>query len=99
MVMHRALGRCEVGVDPRCISSRTEWHHRQRRREGDHQPSNGLSVCRWCHVHIHTHPEEARMYGWIVSFAAPPEDQPAFLRLHGEGERRWVTLTPGGTYA
>lgn len=100
MTMHRALGRCEVGAVPGCITSQPEWHHRQRRGNGDHRPSNGIAACRPCHTHIHAHPEESRSCGWIVS--ATKEVDPvviaAWLRPHGNGEPRFVGLSHGGTY-
>lgn len=100
MVMHRSLGRCEVGVSPDCVTSQPEWHHRQRRGHAhDHRPSNGLAACRPCHAHIHAHPSEAVANGWIVPTTGDPEFVPAQIRRHGEAAREPVVLTSGGTYS
>lgn len=100
MVMHRALGRCEVGVDPGCVTSQPEWHHRQRRGHArDHRPCNGLAACRPCHSWIHAHPVDAMAKGWIVSTSVPtPAPVAALVRMRGESAPTWCELTPGGTY-
>lgn len=102
MVMHRSLGRCEVGVVINCDTSHVEWHHRQRRGRQDHRPSNGLAACRPCHAWIHAHPQEAVAKGWIVlavgDTGVPPQEVAAWVRARGESQPEWYTLTTGGTY-
>lgn len=99
MVMHRALGRCEVQVVPSCRPGEPEWHHRQRRGHAhDHAPSNGIAGCRPCHSYIHAHPEESRDRGWIVPTTTSPAVVPALVRRRGVDPPQLVTLTPGGTY-
>lgn len=101
MVLHRSLGRCEVQVSPVCRpDGPVDWHHRQRRGNGDHRPSNGLAACRACHAHIHLHPEEAWGYGWISTALgrADPVTVPVLLHPRGEPQATWVLLSHGGTY-
>lgn len=100
MVMHRALGMCEVQVVPGCRQGEPEWHHRQSRRADDHRPSNGLAVCRPCHNWLHAHPREAVAHGWIVLVAGnlPPAEVAVLLHPRGTGPAVWVNLSPGGTY-
>jgi hypothetical protein len=98
MVMHRSLGRCEVGVACGGLSSQPEWHHRQLRRGGNHGPENGIAACRDCHGHIHANPELAVERGWIVSQYADPAAVPAILMRLGSHPPEPVLLSAGGTY-
>lgn len=87
----RSATRCEIAAAG-CTQVATDWHHRQRRREGDDSIVNALHACRWCHRHAHNHPAQARDYGWIVSAWARPAETP--VRRRG----RWVLLTPDGRF-
>jgi hypothetical protein len=100
VVMHRALGQCEVGVAPGCIPSQPEWHHRKLRSRGvDHGPANGLAACRPCHRWIHLNVAEAAGYGWVLpSTCTKPSAVPALVRRRGVDPPAPVTLTAGGTY-
>lgn len=98
MVMHRAAGRCEVGMSPGCATSLPEWHHRQSRRMGDHRPSNGLAACRACHSWIHANPGESIRLGWIVPTWEDPAGVLALVLLRGQYPPEWARLTVGGTY-
>lgn len=76
MVMGRGHGRCEA-----CgVREATDFHHRQRRRDGGHSVENGLACCRQCHGMIHAHPELARSHGWIVSAWSDPLRVPVTIR-------------------
>lgn len=91
-VAARSQGRCEIQAPGPCTGAATDWHHRQRRREGDHSPANGLHACRRCHRLAHDRPELARSFGWIVSAHANPAEAPLMLR-----GLRWVLLGDGYT--
>jgi 5-methylcytosine-specific restriction protein A len=86
----RSRWRCEIHA-PGCTADATDWHHRQRRREGDDTLPNALHACRACHRHVHTNPGSARAHGWIVSAWSDPATTP--VRCRG----RWVLLTPDGS--
>lgn len=57
--------------------------------------SNGIDVCgsgtTGCHGRIHSHPEEAMRYGWMVPSHLDPAVVPVFLRQYG-----WVLLDADG---
>lgn len=72
----------DMGACIRCGGPGQDLHHRQRRRDGDHQIGNCVTVCRTCHSYVHAHPEEARDNGWIVSFAV---DDPCGVKV-----RAWL---------
>jgi hypothetical protein len=84
----RSGGVCEVQAPGPCTHTATDFHHRQRRREGDHSVTNAIHACRRCHRLAHDRPELARAFGWIVSAWSAPADTPLMLR----GEQ-WVLLS------
>lgn len=87
VLMRRCRGRCErCGQELRGV----ERHHRQRRRDGGDRLANIVVLCREDHRSIHAHPVEARMHGFIVSFAADPEEWPVKVA------DRWVWLRDDG---
>jgi hypothetical protein len=63
-----------------CTGPATDLHHRQRRRDGGHNPVNCLDLCRACHGHAHAHPVIAREHGWIVSAFGDPATTPVTVR-------------------
>lgn len=67
LVKTRDKGRC---VRCGCPTREGEWHHRRSRRvSGKHRhcACNGVWLCHTCHVAVHQNPEDARLYGFIVS--------------------------------
>lgn len=93
LVALRSERLCEIGRAPHCTWQATDWHHRQRRGEGDNTITNALHACRSCHSHAHAHPAAARAAGWIVSAWADPELTPVLRR------GRWVLLDRTGGFA
>ena len=64
-VLSRDMWRCQ-----RCGRAGTDHHHRRRR--GIHSAHtdcrcNGILLCRACHQWAHTHPQQARETGYIIS--------------------------------
>lgn len=72
------------------IAESTDFHHRQRRREGGHTIPNALMMCRSCHSRVHNQPKWARENGWIVSVS----DDPAVIPVKYQG--RFVVLDHHG---
>lgn len=73
IVRARAAGRCECCGKPLVA---VERHHRQRRRDGGDVPSNLVALLPDCHRRAHSHPEQARATGVIVSAYADPKSMP-----------------------
>jgi hypothetical protein len=88
LVSARSGGRCELGS---CPELATDLHHRQRRREGRHGPSNALHLCRVHHSWVHGHPGQARAAGWIVSAFGDPAGVPVVVR----GRLVWLSEDGG----
>lgn len=68
-----------------------ERHHRKRRREGGDSLQNILWLGKPCHLATHSHPVEARKFGWIVSSYADPLTVPVLWR-----SKEWMLLTEDG---
>lgn len=95
----RSRGRCEAAVYAAgCAQDATDVHHRKRRRDGGHAIANLLDLCRPCHSWAHSHPDEARALGVIVSAYDDPAEAPVLLLSRLTGERRPAILTPDGGY-
>lgn len=91
VVAARDQGRCL-----RCGGMTGAWHHRRSRRIIDahtHCACNGVSLCITCHSWVHTHPNEARRSGWIVSAWVYPHDAKVQTVQYG-----WVLLTCAGGF-
>lgn len=57
VVLKRSEGRCEARIRG-CQGQAHQVHHILRRSQGGkHEPSNLLSVCNFCHEHIHANPK------------------------------------------
>ncbi|APT93753.1 hypothetical protein CPHO_08470 [Corynebacterium phocae] len=92
-VMIRNEGRCEAGLKC-CTGLAQEWHHRQRRQQGNDTIPNGAALCSACHRYITDHsPREGRDLGLIVHSHHP---NPAEVPMSVRG--RWVILTEDGSY-
>lgn len=74
VVLARCGGRCEACGRP--LNGRADFHHRQRRREGRHGPSNVVALHPSCHTvaveAVHQRPTWAKERGLIVSSWADP---------------------------
>lgn len=91
LLWRRSAWRCEIRAHRDCTGEATDWHHRQRRREGDDSAANAVHICRTCHQHVHANPRSARGNGWIVSAWADPAATPLYRR------GRWVRLAGDGS--
>jgi hypothetical protein len=91
-VRRRSQGQCEVRIVGVCTGQATDLHHRQRRREGQHDATNALHACRRCHGRVHAQVALSHHFGWIVSAWAGPPSVPVFVG------GRWVWLTGDGRY-
>lgn len=66
-VVARSGGRCEAGASDQCTGRCDHLHHRLRRSQGGkHTAVNLLACCERCHAHIHDHPAEAFVEGWLI---------------------------------
>ena len=92
-VMHtRARGECEGRITPKCTRFAQEWHHRQRRNVGPDTVSNGLALCKVCHMYVtDTSPKHGRDLGIVVSSYAP---DPAAVPVMWRG--KWWLLEEDG---
>lgn len=77
----------------RCGIASRELHHRQRRREGGHGLDNIVSLCGTCHRWAHSHPNDARDTGFIVSLYVTEIALVPVRMFSGD----WVHLLPDGT--
>lgn len=89
----RAGGICE---GCKCRTA-TDWAHRIARSQGGlWTPSNGVMLCRWCHMDDHAHPERAYRRGRMLRRHQDPATTPVYLDVWcGEG---WYLLTDWGGY-
>ena len=71
LIHERDNGQCK-----RCGMRGSEIHHRKRRRDGGHRPSNLVLLCHQCHAYVTAHPEDAVKFGWIVPTWAEPAEVP-----------------------
>ena len=66
-VRRRSGNRCEVKATKRCAGRIEVFHHVRRRSQGGKgDEGNCLGSCNDCHEHIHAHPEESYLRGWLV---------------------------------
>jgi hypothetical protein len=89
----RSSGRCE-----KCgytLAGPWECHHRKLRAHGGTwELPNVLALHPACHAAgVHGQPADAYAHGWLVRSTGTPAATPVFLFA-----RRWVLLTPAGTY-
>ncbi len=71
-----------------------ERHHRKRRRDGGDTLANIAYLCggpQGCHSYVHTHPAEARKFGWIVSVTKEPDQTPMLV-----WDKTWVQFDNQG---
>lgn len=84
----RSEGRCE-----RCgLRRAVHLHHRLLRANGNHDISNALHVCVFCHNDIHESPLESYRRGWLL--ASDPQCKPAEAVVLYRGEK--VRLSTDG---
>lgn len=63
----RAGNRCEGHCVKGCTVRIQTFHHRLRRTQGGPGTlDNCLALCRVCHSHIHDHPAESYLRGWLI---------------------------------
>lgn len=67
-------------------------HHRLLREFGNHDISNALHVCVFCHEDIHASPALSYRHGWLI--ASDPQCDPAEQVLVYRGEK--VRLSSDG---
>lgn len=90
IVKARSNGVCEI-----CGGSQaTDMHHRRNRSQGGQwAPENLMHLCHPHHMHITTHPAQAREQGWSVPSWADPATTLVWIYA-----REYVLLTPNGDY-
>ena len=95
-VKRRSLGCCEIQIAG-CFGRALDWHHRLRDGQGGlWQASNGLHVCRWCHMAVtntNGHRAEYEANGWLVRTRIVPADVAVLLP-----SKRRVWLDDRGRY-
>lgn len=78
----RSGGWCEIQLTG-CFGRALDWHHRLRDGQGGlWQASNGLHVCRFCHMAVtntNGHRAEYEANGWLVRTRVVPADVPVLL--------------------
>jgi len=87
----------------RCPGIGVQWHHRRSRKvRGDHRhcSCNGVWLCHTCHTWVHSHPELARIAGFIVSsHELYPGSVPVLMwrgRFYLDCEGRYQFTQPNG---
>ncbi|QGJ92060.1 hypothetical protein SEA_KEELAN_96 [Gordonia phage Keelan] len=62
IVSKRSRGLCE-----KCGRVATDMHHRKNRSQGGKwNPANVIHLCRECHAHMTTHPNDGYQGGWMI---------------------------------
>ena len=102
-IFARSEGFCEVMASG-CELAATEIHHRRpRAMGGTNRPetnyaSNGLAICRRCHLKCESSRNWARDNGFILLQSDDPAKTPVWWRSNWKGNRKaMVLLDDGGT--
>ena len=97
MIFARSEGYCEV-LSPGCGRAATEIHHRRPRGMGGtvrpetNLASNGLAICRACHLRCEAMRNWARENGFVLLQGDNPADVPVFWRCGWDGGRKALVL-------
>jgi hypothetical protein len=97
LLFERCSGYCERCGIPLDEHNMAAHHRRLRSQGGQDQIENLLALHHACHNghtrSIHANPAESYLNGWMVRSHTQPDAAPVLLP-----GRRWVLLTPDGTY-
>lgn len=96
LILVRSEGCCEV-MSHVCGYTATDLHHRRARGMGgtsrlsSNWASNGVAICRRCHMYVESERTWSLEKGFLVPQEADPADEPIHWRLS-----EWVLLTENG---
>jgi 5-methylcytosine-specific restriction protein A len=85
----RAVEARDGGKCLKCLGEATDVHHRLVKGMGGtkraevHGLANLVCLCRSCHNHIHSHPEESYALGFLVRSGYNPADVPVRVLQRG----------------
>ena len=97
LILTRSEGACEI-MSRVCVTTATDIHHRRPRGMGGtsrletNLASNGIALCRRCHMYVESERDWARNKGFLISQHVDPEFAPIHWRL-----AQWCLLKADGT--
>lgn len=96
-IIARSAGLCDsCGYGMRSTDAYEVHHRKLRTRGGEDSWENLLGVCAPCHRWIHANPENATLYGLMVSSWQDPAETPILLygrRLVMAGDVGWIAVS------
>lgn len=106
LILARSQGQCEV-MSILCTYAVSDVHHRRPRGMGGtddpaaNMASNGIAICRRCHMWVESNRTEAMDFGFLVSRYADPEKKPIWWRRNrdhfGNAAKVWCLLLNDGS--